>query len=385
MSGRRGLDVRGRVVTRAGVLEDGVVTVRGERVAAVRPATEWATTHRELPPEYSGTIIPGLVDIHTHGGFGHRFDTEDPAEARAAAAFHHRQGSTSVLAAIVTAAPDTMVAQTSVLRTLAADGTIAGIHIEGPFLSRTRCGAHDLRYLTDPDPDLIDRLLRAADGQLRVMTLAPERTGFDTAAKQLADSGVVVAVGHSDSSFACFRAALSPQGCGTLVTHLANGMPPLHHRASGPVAAGLVAAAQRQAFVEVIGDGVHVDSGFGALVFATALDRVALVTDAMQAAGMPDGQYQLGPRPVTVTEGVARVADGSLAGGTATLLHCLRWAVRQCGVPLPDAIAAVTATPADAAGLDEVGDLRPGMYADAVVLDEDLGLRRVLRRGRWLA
>ncbi|MEU6582947.1 amidohydrolase family protein [Nocardia sp. NPDC046763] len=385
MTGRRGLELRGRVVTRAGVLEDGVVSIRGERVAAVRPATEWATTHRELPPEYAGTIVPGLVDIHTHGGFGHRFDTEDPAEARAAAAFHHRRGSTSVLASLVTAAPDTMVAQAATLRTLAADGAIAGIHVEGPFLSRTRCGAHDLGCLIDPDPALIDRLLRAAEGSLRVMTLAPERAGFDTAAKQLADSGVVVAVGHSDSSFARFRAALSPEGSATLVTHLANGMPPLHHRAPGPVAAGLVAAAERQAFVEVIGDGVHVDSGFGALVFATAPDRVVLVTDAMQAAGMPDGQYRLGPRPVTVTDGVARVPGGSLAGGTATLLHCLRWAVRECGVPLYDAVAAVTSTPADAAGLDQVGDLRPGLYADAAVLDDDLNLRRVLRRGRWLA
>ncbi|WP_433593116.1 N-acetylglucosamine-6-phosphate deacetylase [Nocardia sp. CA-145437] len=384
-SGRRGLELRGRVVTRAGVLEDGVITVRGERVAAVRPATEWATTHRELPPVYAGTVVPGLVDIHTHGGFGYRFDTEDAAEAEEAAAFHHRRGSTSVLASIVTAAPDTMVAQAAMLRRLAANGVIAGVHIEGPFLSRTRCGAHDLGYLTDPDPELIDRLLHAADGQLRVMTLAPERPGFDTAAKQLADSGVVVAVGHSDSSFARFRAALSPQGCGTLVTHLANGMPLLHHRAPGPVAAGLVAAAQRQAFVEVIGDGVHVDPGFGALVFATAPDRVVLVTDATQAAGMPDGQYRLGPRPVTVTDGVARVPGGSLAGGTATLLHCLRWAVRDCGIPLRDAVAAVTSTPADAAGLDDVGDLRPGMYADAVVLDDQLGLRRVLRHGRWLA
>lgn len=382
---KRGLELRGRVVTRSGVLEDAVVTVQGERIASVRPATEWATAHRELPPAYAGTVIPGLVDIHTHGGFGHRFDTEDPAEARAAAAFHHRHGSTSLLASIVTAAPDAMVAQTGTLRNLVTDGVLAGIHIEGPFLSHIRCGAHNLDYLTDPDTTLVDRLLRAAGGQLRVMTLAPERPGFDTAAKQLADGGVVVAVGHSDSTFARFRSALSPEGCGTLVTHLANGMPPLHHREPGPVAAALVAAAHRHAFVELIGDGVHVDSGFGALVFAAAPGRVVLVTDAMQAAGMPDGEYRLGPQTVTVTEGVARAPGGSLAGGTSTLLQGLRWAIRECGIPLAEAVAAVTATPADAAGLDEVGDLRPGMYADAVVLDDELSLRRVLRRGRWLA
>ncbi|MQY30106.1 N-acetylglucosamine-6-phosphate deacetylase [Nocardia aurantia] len=386
MTDDRDIHLRGRIVTSATTFEDGVVSVRGTRVHEVRDSAEWAARHRDLVlPEFLGTVVPGLVDIHNHGGLGHRFDTIDVEEARAAAEFHHAQGTTSVVASIVTAPAVEMVAQTAALRELATAGLVAGIHAEGPFLSETRCGAQDPRFLIDPDPELIAQLVRAAGGWLRVMTLAPERPGFDHAAALLAEHGVVVALGHSDANYPVFRAALRPTGTGTLVTHLANGMPPLHHRAAGPVAAALVAAAARQATVELIGDGVHVDSGFGTLVFASAPDRVALITDAMQAAGMPDGDYRLGPQTVRVTGGVARIAGGSIAGGTATLLRCLRWAVRECGVPLPVAVRAATATPAAAAGLPEVGDLRPGMFADALILDDALELRRVLRRGQWLS
>ncbi|MQY18153.1 N-acetylglucosamine-6-phosphate deacetylase [Nocardia macrotermitis] len=375
--------LRGRIVAASNTFDDGVVTFRGERIVAVESFASWTAAHPDLaPPPFAGTLIPGLVDIHNHGGFGHRFDTTDPGEARGAAEYHLRNGTTTVLAGIVTAAPEDMVAQTATLSGLAADGVIAGVHAEGPFLSEMRCGAQDPRYLLDPDPVLIDRLLAAADGRLRVMTLAPERPGFAAAAAQLAANGVVVALGHSDAGYREFREALSPKGFGTLVTHLANGMPPLHHRTPGPVAAALVAAAHGDAVVELIGDGVHVDVGFGALAFATARGSVALITDAMQAAGLPDGEYRLGPQAVRVRDGVARVASGSIAGGTSTLLDCVRWAVRECGVALPDAVRAATATPAAAAGLDDVGDLRPGCNADILILDEDMGLRRTLRRGR---
>lgn len=375
--------LRGRIVAASNSFDDGVVTFRDERIVAVESFASWSAAHPDIsPPPFAGTVIPGLVDIHNHGGFGHRFDTTDPDEARAAAEYHLRNGTTTVLAGIVTAAPEEMVAQTAMLSELAAAGVIAGVHAEGPFLSEVRCGAQDPRYLLDPDPALIDRLLTAGGGWLRVMTIAPERAGFRAAVERLVADGVVVALGHSDAQFDEFRNALSPNGFGTLVTHLANGMPALHHRAPGPVAASLVAAAHGDVVVELIGDGVHVDAGFGALAFATAPERVALITDAMQAAGLPDGEYRLGPQAVRVSGGVARVASGSIAGGTSTLLDCLRWAVRECGVALPDAVRAATRTPAEAVGLDDVGDLAAGRYADILVLDEDMGLRRTLRRGR---
>ncbi|MCU1645988.1 MAG: amidohydrolase family protein [Nocardia sp.] len=380
-----GLHIRGRIVSAAHDVADGVVSVEGERVIAVRTLAEWAVTHpgsAELP--FEGTLLPGLVDIHVHGGAGHRFDTEDQEEAAGAAEYHRSRGSTTVLAGIVTAAPDDMAAQVAALRELAEDGVIGGIYAEGPFLAGTRCGAHDPRYLTDPDPRLVQRLLAAAGGHLKIMTLAPERPGFDSVARLLADHGVTVSLGHSDADFASFREALQPNGLASSVTHLGNGMPPLHHRSAGPVAAALAAAARGNASVELIGDGVHVDSGFGALAFAAAPGRVALITDAMAAAGMPDGKYRLGSQDVQVSDGVARIASGSIAGGTAHLLRCLAWAVRECDVSLVDAVRAATATPAGIAGLADVGEVRAGGYADLLVVDDDLTLRRVLSRGRWL-
>ncbi|MFI6867934.1 N-acetylglucosamine-6-phosphate deacetylase [Nocardia sp. NPDC050406] len=378
--------IRGRIVSAAHSFDDGVVSIAGQRIAAVRGFDEWKAAHPDSPtPLPVGTVLPGLVDIHNHGGAGHRLDTTDPDEAVAAVEYHRSQGTTTVLASIVTAAPEDMVAQVETLRELAEAGVIGGIHAEGPFLSGVRCGAQDPRYLMKPDPVLARRLVEAADGQLRIMTLAPELPGFGTVARLLAEYGVTVSLGHSDADFATFLNALRPHGFAGSVTHLANGMPPLHHRESGPVAAALTAAARGRVTVELIGDGVHVDSGFGALVFASAPERVALITDAMQAAGMPDGSYHLGPQEVRVDGGVARVASGSIAGGTAHLLRCVAWAVRECGVPLTEAVRAATLTPARTAGLEEVGDLAAGYHADLIVVDADLRLRRVLHRGRWLS
>ncbi|APA96401.1 N-acetylglucosamine-6-phosphate deacetylase [Nocardia seriolae] len=375
--------VRGRVIAPAAQFEDAVVSVHGDRVVAVEDLPNWRALHPEsAEPEYLGTVLPGLVDIHNHGGAGHRMDTTDPAEATAAAEFHRSRGTTTLLAALVTAEPDLMLAQAGTLRGLAEAGVIGGIHCEGPCLAKTRCGAHDPDRLRLPDPEWTARLLDASGGWLRIMTLAPELPGARELARELADVGVTVSLGHTDADYATFSKALWPSGFATSVTHLGNGMPPMHHRAPGPVAAAITAAARDRVVVELIGDGVHVEPGFAAMVFATA-DRVALITDAMQAAGMPDGEYRLGPQPVVVRDGVARVPGGSIAGGTADLLRCVRWAVRECGVPLRDAVRAATLTPAAAAGLSDVGDLRPGCRADLLVVDEELRPRRVLYRGRW--
>ncbi|MEU7630505.1 amidohydrolase family protein [Nocardia sp. NPDC049220] len=378
--------IRGRIVSTSSMLDDGVVSIAGERITAVRSFAQWRAAHPDAPePPFAGIVLPGLVDIHNHGGFGYRFDTVDRAHARAAAQAHHAHGSTTVVAGVVTAAAADMVAQTAVLRELAEEGVLGGIHLEGPFLSEARCGAQDPQFLRDPDLELTNRLVSAAGAQLRVMTMAPELPGYAAVARRLADHDVVVALGHSDADYASFRKALRPHGFGSLVTHLANGMAPLHHRDPGPVGASLVAAAEGHAFVELIGDGVHVDPGFAALAFATAPGRVALVTDAMQAAGLADGEYQLGPRSVTVRDGVARIANGSIAGGVSTLLQCVARAVHDSGVPLRTAVAAATSTPATALGLADVGDLQAEYFADVVTVDDSLRLRRVLRRGQWVS
>jgi N-acetylglucosamine-6-phosphate deacetylase len=370
------VEIRGRIPT-AG-LPDGIVTVEGNVITSVAAAPDTG-------PPPSAVILPGLIDIHCHGGGGHGFSTSDPAEALAAAAHHALAGTTGLIASIVTAPPADMLRQVSALAPLVAAGHLLGIHLEGPFLSPARRGAQSAADIRDPDPALAEDLLEAGGGAIRIMTIAPERPAASVVIKLLISAGVVVALGHTDADYATMSEALSAVGGAALVTHLANGMPPLHHRAAGPAAAALVAAAADQASVELIADGVHVDAGFTRLVFgAAAPGRVVLVTDAMAAAGMPDGTYELGPQRVRVREGVARLADGdALAGGTSSLLQVVATA-RAAGVGEPEAIRAATEAPAHVLGLPGHGRLAPGSPADLVVADERLTPRRVMRDGRWL-
>lgn len=380
------MEIRGAVPTAD--LTDGVVTVEDGVIASVA-AAEPAAASSQAP---GAVILPGLLDIHCHGGGGHSFATTDPAEALAAADYHAAAGTTGVIASLVTAAPKELLRQVRALAPLVAAGQLLGIHLEGPFLAHARRGAHAAWLLRDPEQALVARLLEAARGAIRIVTLAPERPGAAPVAATLRAAGVVVAYGHTDADYECMARALADASGGALVTHLGNAMPQLHHRAAGPLGAALAAAAADEASVELIADGVHVDAGFTRLVFACAAPgRVVLVTDATAAAGMPDGEYMLGALQVTVSGGVARLAaargeagGGAIAGGTSTLLRVVATA-REAGVPLADAARAASAAPARVLGLSSSrGALAPGMVADLVVTDENLALRRVMRAGRWL-
>ena len=387
------MEIRGAVPT-AG-LTDGVVTVEDGVVASVAAAD--APGSSGAPGAPGTVILPGLLDIHCHGGGGHSFATTDPAEALAAAAYHAAAGTTGVIASLVSAAPEELLRQVRTLAPLVAAGQLLGIHLEGPFLAPARRGAHAPWLLRDPDPALVADLLEAAGGAIKIVTVAPERPGAAPVAAMLRAAGVVVAYGHTDAGYDCMARALADASGDGLVTHLGNAMPALHHRAAGPVAAALAAAADDAASVELIADGVHVDAGFTRLVFAAAAPgRVVLVTDATAAAGMADGNYVLGPLRVTVSGGRARLtADGeaaeggaggggAIAGGTSTLLRVVATA-RAAGVPLADAVRAASAAPARVLGLSASrGALAPGMVADLVVTGENLGLQRVMRAGRWL-
>ena len=387
------MEIRGAVPTTG--LTDGVVTVEDGVVASVAAAD--APGSSGAPGAPGTVILPGLLDIHCHGGGGHSFATTDPAEALAAAAYHAAAGTTGVIASLVSAAPEELLRQVRTLAPLVAAGQLLGIHLEGPFLAPARRGAHAPWLLRDPDPALVADLLEAAGGAIKIVTVAPERPGAAPVAAMLRAAGVVVAYGHTDAGYDCMARALADASGDGLVTHLGNAMPALHHRAAGPVAAALAAAADDAASVELIADGVHVDAGFTRLVFAAAAPgRVVLVTDATAAAGMADGDYVLGPLRVTVSGGRARLtADGeaaeggaggggAIAGGTSTLLRVVATA-RAAGVPLADAVRAASAAPARVLGLSASrGALAPGMVADLVVTGENLGLQRVMRAGRWL-
>jgi N-acetylglucosamine-6-phosphate deacetylase len=225
------------------------------------------------------------------------------------------------------------------------------------------------------------------------MTFAPERRGGDRLPELLGRHGILPALGHTDcdaaTAWATLRSVLesAPRGGRPMVTHVFNGMPPLHHRAPGPVAACLAQAARGEAVLEVIGDGVHLAAETVRMLFdLVGPQAICLVTDAMAASGMPDGRYTLGGQDVLVAERTARLADGgSIAGGVATMLDVVRWCVAEAGVPLVDAVTAASLSPAQALGLTGVGSLAAGQQADVVVVDDGLRLTRVMRRGSWLA
>ncbi len=330
------------------------------------------------------TVVPGFVDTHVHGGGGANFSAALPSETSTAAALHRRHGTTTLVASLVTAGPAELLSQVAELTEQVRAGLIAGIHLEGPWLSPKRCGAHAPSLMRDPDLDEIDRLLSLGDKAIRMVTLAPERVGALAATRRIVDAGVVAAVGHTEATYEQTR--LTIEAGATVGTHLFNAMRPIHQREAGPVIALLE---DPRVTVELIADGVHVDPALYRHVTRSAgPDRVSLVTDAMAAAGMTDGAYRLGPVAVDVVDGEARVAGtNTIAGGTATMDRVFRFAVRNIGLPRDEAlmlaVRQTSTNPARALGLPFVG-LVPGCTADLVVLNPDLAISGVLCRGSWV-
>ncbi|MGH3717118.1 MAG: N-acetylglucosamine-6-phosphate deacetylase [Micromonosporaceae bacterium] len=369
------MKISGRVVTPGGVVA-GEVTVAGDRIEAV--TGEPADAARE--PAAGDWIVPGFVDIHVHGGGGATYTTGDPEQARKAAGFHLGHGTTTTVASLVTASPDQLYAATVGLAPLVAEGVLAGLHFEGPYLSEVRCGAQNPAYLREPSLDELARLHQAAGGTLRMVTIAPELPGALAAIEWLAARGVAVAIGHTDATYDQTRAGVAAGA--TVGTHVFNGMRPPHHREPGPVY-GLLSAPE--VVCEFIADGVHLHDG--TLAFAAGAagpGRAALITDAMAAAGMADGAYELGGQAVTVAGGVARLVEGgSIAGSTLTMDAALRRAV-AAGLSIVDAVRMASTTPARVLGLADRGALAPGQRADLLVLDQTLAVRQVMRAGEWI-
>jgi len=389
-----------RLVSGGSITADAWVAFAGDDVAAVGSGDGWRALAQpggalaETGTRGAGAgcaitdaagrwLVPGFIDLHCHGGGGAAFDDGPDAIGRALAT-HHRHGTTRLVLSLVTAArPDLEARLAAVADAAEADPLVLGAHLEGPFLAAQFRGAHDRALLRAPDPEDVAVLLAAGRGTLRQWTLAPEVPGAMAALRTLVDAGVAVAVGHTaagyDAALAAFDAGAS------ILTHAFNAMPGLHHREPGPVAAAFRSPGVT---LELINDGVHVHPEMVRLAFTGAPGRVALVSDAMAAAGAADGTYRLGTLPVTVHGGVARLAgtgdaEGAIAGSTLTLDAALRRAVRAAGIPLADAVTALTWTPARAIGRGaDLGLLAPGYQADAVLLDEDLAVTAVFAAGR---
>jgi N-acetylglucosamine-6-phosphate deacetylase len=345
-----------------GVLVRGDLGVADGRVAEVG-----------LAPAGTGRLaVPGFVDLQANGFGGVDFATADAdGYARAGAALLET-GVTAFQPTFITAPGDALVAA---LREVPADPVgprILGAHVEGPFISPERLGVHPASARREPDPTLVERLLAA--GPMTYMTLAPELDGALGVIDLLHARGVIVSCGHTNATAAEAEAAFA-RGVRT-VTHLFNAMRPLAHR--DPGIAG-VALAREDVVVQLIVDGQHVADDVVRIVSRAAAGRLALVTDAMAGAGMPDGRYRLGSTEVEVRDGVARGDDGMLGGSTVTMIDSVR-NLHALGVPLVEAVAAATSVPARVVG-KPVGVLAAGGPADVVVLDDALEIRAVLVDG----
>ncbi len=326
-------------------------------------------------------LVPGFIDLHCHGGCGFSFDA-GAADITAALATHRAHGTTRSVISLVANPIASLESSLGAIADLAsADPLILGSHLEGPFLAPERRGAHNVEFLLAPQPFEVERLIGAARGTLRQLTIAPELPNALEAIDVLVEAGVTVAVGHTEATFDEARVAFD-RGA-RMLTHAFNAMPGIHHRAPGPVVA---AFDDERVTIEIVLDGHHVHPEVAALAFTAAPDRIALVTDAMAAAGASDGDYALGSLTVTVRNGLAKLAGtGTIAGSTLTQDAALRVAIEAAGIAPRDAITALTRTPARALGLDHRhGMLAAGFAADTVLLDHAWRVHAVWADGRVL-
>ena len=376
------------VVTPTGVLDDAVIDIEGPRLVSIHPRPTGpgpgpCPGPGPGPERVSGWVVPGFVDTHVHGGGGFDYATTDPRAAVQGRSFHASHGTTTSFASLVSAPVEVLCGQLSMLADLVADGHFAGIHLEGPFLSPRKRGAHDPAALRNPDAESVQRLLVAGRGALSMVTVAPELPGALPAIRQLLDAGVVVAIGHTDADAETVQRAVDA-GAST-ATHLFNAMGAIHHRDPGPVP---VLTGDPRVHVELIADGFHLHPGILRLASAAAGPRrTVLVTDAMVAAGMPDGAFSLGGLRVSVRGAMARLVDdegkvGSIAGSTLTMDRAFAVMTEIVGdIPTVAAMSATNA--AQHFGLADVGRIEPGALANLCVVDERGVLQRVLQAGLW--
>lgn len=361
------------------LLRPGWIEVAGDTVRQIGSGAPPHPADHDLE-----TVVPGFVDTHIHGGGGADFSLATPEATAAAVDLHRQHGTTTLVASLVSAGPADLQRQVGELVGQVRDGVIAGIHLEGPWLSGQRCGAHDPVLLRDPEAGEVARVLDVGDGTIRMVTLAPERPGALAAIEQIVTAGAAAAVGHTEATYEQTRAAIAAGA--TVGTHLFNAMRPIHHREPGPVIALLE---DPRVTVELIADGVHVDAAlYRHVTKAVGPDRLTLITDAMAAAGAADGPYQIGPMAVDVAAGVARLAGTStIAGSTATMDAVFRFAVTHSGLPRDQALMAAvrqsSINPARALGLSSPV-LAAGARADLVALDARLAVTGVLHAGTWV-
>ncbi|MEO7348885.1 MAG: N-acetylglucosamine-6-phosphate deacetylase [Terrimesophilobacter sp.] len=370
--GARKLDADGQIDDFWMLFEANTITMTGSgRLPAVADSVDRIDVGGQW-------LTPGFIDLHAHGGGNHSYDG-NATEIQKALATHRAHGTTRSVLSLVTQPLPQLCTSLAVIADLCDDDpTILGSHLEGPFLAESRKGAHNAAFLRAPSAADVEELIGAGRNTLRQVTIAPELDGALEAIDVLVAASVVVAIGHTSADFELAKGAFD-RGA-RILTHAFNAMNGIHHRAPGPVVA---AFEDDRVTIELILDGVHVHPDVARMASASAPGRIALITDAMAAAGSADGDYTLGSLSVTVTDGVAVLSGtDSIAGSTLTQDAALRMAINHAGFLPREAVAALTSTPARALGLEHrLGYLRPGYSADAVTLDYDFQVTGVWAEG----
>ena len=333
----------------------------------------------ENDPDY---LLPGFVDIHSHGRTGNDFSFADDEEVSKLAASYASRGVTSVLATTMTNEPARVERSIEAAGRAADRGPVGnearilGIHMEGPFLGRDKKGAHDENFLCEFDKIWLDKILEKSNNNVKIISVDPNLTGSEDFISEYAKRGIVISLAHTSANYETAVKAIDAGA--DHVTHLFNAMNPLNHRAPGLIGA----AFDRRLFSELICDGIHVDPTLIRMWFTLMADRMIIISDSMQAAGLKDGTYSLGGIDVFVKNGKAVQKDGTIAGSTTDVAAEVRNVI--CfGVPREQAILAATLNPARSVRAEKcVGRIAKGCYADLLVTDKDLNIRNVIINGR---
>lgn len=362
--------ILGKILTPYEEISEGHIIVEDGKIEKVGSGCKVkGFKNNEIIDARGKTVIPGLIDLHLHGGGGHDIMEMNAEAMENIAAAHAKNGTTGYLATIITAPLEKMaeiVTWLNKYKTNANGAEMLGIHVEGPYLNPKQKGAHDEEILRLPDLKEIEQLVNSGHGKIKVFTIAPELPGALEAISYIKSQGIVVSVGHSNATFIEMQAAIR-EGL-SHASHLFNGMRGMHQREPGVVGAVIN---NKEVTAEIIADGIHVHPEM--LRFLTTIKdkaQIILVTDATAAAGQGDGVYRLGNQRIKVSKGIARLEDGTMAGSTLTMIRAIENMVKIVGLEFKEALAMATINPARVINIDDrKGSLEAGKDADMVIIN----------------